>query len=1217
MESPKTLNPRLFSLVPSGTYPCNMMRKICKAFFCLSVAAEIVMLTIVLKPFEHPPRERQAQSASRARPRVNLTRLPVRFEPSGSSEDSRFRFVSRGSGYSMLLNPTEAVLSLRTAGPPATGPVDQENHRRWLIARMKLIGANVLSRIMGVDLLPVQSHYFLGDESRRWRTHVSSYAKVMVEGVYPGVDMLYYGKDDRLEFDFALQPGVDPKLITLCLESEAGEGGSSLRVDFNGDLVLTSAGLEIRQHKPRAYQQVDGEEKVVAAAYRLNHHNQITFDLGPYDASYPLIIDPVLSFSTSLAGSANDQGAAIAVDSAGNAYVAGTTESLDFLAGSAVTASTLASARGATDVFVLKIDAQTNLPVYFVYLGGSENDKALGIAVDGGGSTFVMGGTSSANFPVTSGAFQTLRRGASDVFVCKLDTSGSSLLFSSLLGGTGAGDVEGSAGGIALDAAGNVFVTGSTDSIDFPATAAAFQPFFGRGAVDAFVVELNPLGNALIFASYLGGSGLDEGYGVTVDAFGYTYVTGKTRSRDFPTARALQSARSGTSDDAFVAKVSPSGAFLSFSTYLGGSAGDEGRSIAVDVTDDEEAIYVTGSTFSTNFPTTAGAHKDEEGRTEEEFDNWDAFVVKLDPTEAGSNVLTYATYLGGISDDYGYGLALSPSRNVYVTGTTHSFDFPSLESIQPPTEDALRQDAFVTKVDPMRAEQLVYSTVLGGSGRESGFAIVLDQQGNAWVTGVTESSDFPTVSPIQPQGAGGENAFLAKISDGDGSPARPVVTSGVSLNPQSAAYSVGQEIIAGFTLTNRGGRPIRFQRLTLAEIDPNNTVPDFSHATDVVVDGRSSHEYEGTLTLTQVGTFQFRVAYQTDGQWHVDVPAEEGSRSSLQIAVEASSGPNAPENKISSSAENDECGIPFSSNSCSVTLTWSSVNIADDGVHVYVQDIGVGSFPSLFASGKSGTQVADWIQGPPHRYKFSLNHVVSGVRNELNSIIVTGKQEDPPADTATLYASANPCPIEPGTDTCTSLINWMVLDNTEHADVFVQDVGVGASRGLFAGDMVSGSVPADWIQGPPHRYIFTLYSVASDDTRTPLAAMEVTGQRTGEPGNRSGTIAAIPNPCTIAEGASSCLTTINWNTADHVTDARIAVRNVHRNAIHFFARGKSGSVTTDLIQGPPNRYIFILYELNSGSLITLDSVEVTGQSGRSLPARQSGRKLRLPISKAD
>lgn len=383
----------------------------------------------------------------------------------------------------------------------------------------------------------------------------------------------------------------------------------------------------------------------------------------------------------------------------------------------------------------------------------------------------------------------------------------------------------------------------------------------------------------------------------------------------------------------------------------------------------------------------------------------------------------------------------------------------------------------------------------------------------------------------------------------------------------------------------------------MSETDPNNTVPDFSHALDVVVDGGSSYDYEGTLTLTRAGTFQFTVAYQTtDGQWRLDVPVEEESRNSLQIAVEESSSAATTENAISSSAENDECLIPFSATTCSVNITWSSINIDKDQVHICVEDIGVGSSASLFASGKSGTQLVDWIQGPPHRYKFTLNQVVAGVRTELDSVVVTAKQDDPPAETAFLYASDNPCLIEPGRSACTSLISWTVLDNTQNTEVFVEDVGVGGSRSLFAGsELPSESVPAEWIQGPPHRYVFTLYRVASNPRiQTQLAAIEVTGRRAGEIGNRSGTISAGPNPCLIAAGQDSCFTTISWKTTDHVVDARIGIRNVHRNANYFFARGKSGSVTTDLIQALPSRYIFTLYRVDFEKLTTLDSVEVTG-----------------------
>ena len=1166
-------------------------------FFLAMPLTTVVFLAVALRFIARSTLQGELRAGSDPHRQMLAAQLPVSFEPFKPSQESPFQFMSKGIGYSMFLSPTEAVLRIRTGAKTASSQPPWEDDHSYLLARMNLIGADRQSRMSGVDVLPTQNHYLLGADPRQWRTHVPSYKKVRAQSVYPGVDLLYYGKDGKLEFDFVLQAGADPRQIAFSWERE--DASASLRVDTDGSLVMTSAGLEIRQHRPRAYQWIRGEETTIAAGYQLNSHNQITFDLGRYDPAHPLVIDPVLSFSSSLGGNMGDQGVAVAVDSSGSAYVAGTTDSLDFPAARSIPAQTLGSARGKTDVFVLKIDAQTNLPVFVAYLGGSSNDNALGIAVDSTQSVYVMAGTSSSNFPLTSGAFQTVRRGAWDAVVCKLGPTGGTLMFSTLLGGNGIGDAEGLTGGLAIDTAGNVFVTGSTDSMDFPVTAAAFQPFFGRGENDAFLAQVNTTGTGLIFSSYLGGSGLDLGNSIAIDAFGYAYVTGKTRSRDFPTVRALQSSRSGTTDDAFVAKISPGGTFLSFSTYLGGSADDEGRGIAVDITDDEEAIYVTGSTFSTNFPTTVNAYKDEQSRIEEEAHNWDAFVVKLDTTEAGSGVLAYGTYLGGSSDDYGYALALSGSRKVYVTGTTRSFDFPSVEPVQQPSEDSSRQDAFVTKVDPSRAEQLVYSTVLGGGGSESGLAVALDQQGNAWVTGVTESVDFPTVSPIQPQGTGGQDAFLVKIADGDGSPARPVITAGVSLNPPSTTYQVGQEIIAEFTLTNKGGRPISFQKLTVSETDPNNAVPDFSHALDVVVDGGSSYDYEGTLTLTRAGTFQFTVAYQTtDGQWHVDVPVEEGSRNNLQITVEESSSA-ATENAISSSAENDECLIPFSDNTCSVTISWSSINIDKDQVHVYVEDVGVGSSTSVFASGKSGTQVADWIQGPPHRYKFTLNQVVAGVRSELDSVIVSAKQDDPTAETAILYASANPCLIEAGRNTCTSVINWTVLDDTTETEVFVEDVGAGGGRSLFAGsELPSGSSAADWVQGPPHRYVFTLYRVASNPRiQTQLAAVEVTGRRPGAVGNRSGTISAGPNPCTITESHNSCSTIISWSTAEHVTDATIAMRNVHRNTNYFFARGKSGAVTTDLIQAPPNRYIFTLYRVDSGKLTALDSVEVTSVEG--------------------
>jgi hypothetical protein len=317
--------------LPPKAKPHPMNRKAMKNYprtvFFFAMTLTMVVLTNALRFIAHSALQAQLHPVPDPRRQMHVARLPMSFEPFKSSQEPSVQFVSKGNGYSMFLSPTEAVLRIRT-GTTTAGSPPREDDRRFLLARMNLIGADRKSRMSGVDVLPMQNHYLLGADPSQWRTHVPSYEKVRAESVYPGVDLLYYGKDGKLEFDFVLQAGGDPKRIAFDWERE--DALASLRVDSDGSLVMTSAGLEIRQHRPLAYQWIRGIQKTVTVDYRLNSHNQITFELGPYDPAHPLVIDPVLSFSTSLGGNMGDQGVAIAVDSSGNAYVTGSTSSLNF-----------------------------------------------------------------------------------------------------------------------------------------------------------------------------------------------------------------------------------------------------------------------------------------------------------------------------------------------------------------------------------------------------------------------------------------------------------------------------------------------------------------------------------------------------------------------------------------------------------------------------------------------------------------------------------------------------------------------------------------------------------------------------------------------------------------------------------------------------------------------------------------------------------------------
>jgi uncharacterized repeat protein (TIGR01451 family) len=491
--------------------------------------------------------------------------------------------------------------------------------------------------------------------------------------------------------------------------------------------------------------------------------------VGAYDASRPLVIDPVLSYSTYLGGSFDDSASSIAVDAAGSAYVTGETNSTDF-----PTANSVDSAYGGgdSDTFVAKLNAEGTALVYATYLGGNtfstggavSGGGGLGIAVDAYGDAYVTGFTNSTNFPTANPLQPAYGGGVSDAFVAKLNAAGSALVYATYLGGS----VFDACHGIALDAAGNAYVTGITASTNFP-TANALQPAYGGGRDNAFVAKLNAAGSALVYATYLGGSdGIGDngttGTGLAVDTAGNAYVTGSTLGSFPTTANALQPSYGedklkSNNGDAFVAKLNVAGSALVYATYLGGNGRDQGYGIALDAYGN---AYVTGLTTSTNFPT-AGPLQPTGG--DDGFGTLDAFVAKLN---AAGSALVYATYLGGKGADEGHAIALDGAGNAYVTGVTSSIDFPTADPLQPTGGDNGfgLTDAFVAKFNAA-GSALVYATYLGGTRADIGNGLAVDAAGNAYVAGLTNSTDFPTANPLQPgndtNGYGGD-AFVAKIA---------------------------------------------------------------------------------------------------------------------------------------------------------------------------------------------------------------------------------------------------------------------------------------------------------------------------------------------------------------------------------------------------------------------------------------------------------------------
>ncbi len=649
-------------------------------------------------------------------------KLPIHFEENLTQADNQVGFVHKSQGKTLFLTSDEAVFSLASEKDKPSSNI-----------RMKIKGANKSVKAKAEDKLQSYSNYFIGNDPSKWRTNVSHYAKVRYSDMYKGIDLVYHGTNQVLEYDFEVAPQIDPKQIAI--EFQAIE---KLEIEENGDLSIKTSNGTLSNHKPIIYQEIDGQKQMIAGNFKLLSNDSVGFEVGSYNHNFPLIIDPTVSlaYSTFLGGSDFEQDNGIAVDASGNAYVTGITASVNFPTTNAFQPT---FAGGGSDVFVTKFSATGNSLIYSTYLGGNDDEESLGIAIDASGNAYVTGGTVSTNFP-TMNAFQPTLGGSSDGFITKLSATGNSLVYSTFLGGDGSD--EGRA--IAIDASGNAYITGFTFSTDFPRMN-AFQPSFG-GFFDGFVTKLSATGNTLVYSTFLGGNDSDQGFGIAVDTSGNAYVAGQTASANFPTVNAFQSTFLG-GNDGFVTKFSPTGSSLVYSTFLAGSDSDQVRGIAIDTSGN---AYIAGFTFSTNFPTVNAFQSTNAGSS-------DGFVTKLSPT---GNSLVYSTYLGGTAADQVRAIAVDASGNAYVTGGTFSTNFPKTNAFQ--STNAGGQDGFVTKLSAT-GNRLVYSTYLGGNSSDQANAIAVDASGNAYIAGQTISANFPILNAFQSTNAGSQDGFVTKL----------------------------------------------------------------------------------------------------------------------------------------------------------------------------------------------------------------------------------------------------------------------------------------------------------------------------------------------------------------------------------------------------------------------------------------------------------------------
>jgi hypothetical protein len=653
--------------------------------------------------------------------------LPLMFEPNMGQAGQGTLFLGRGPGYTIQFDARGIEL---LSGQSAV--------------RMNLRGASSTVRTRGYEPQAGRANYLLGRQDQ-WIKDIPLYGGVRYEDVYPGISLVFYSNGGDLEYDFSLAPGAVPSAIRLSFS-----GMESMRIE-GGDLVLKTASGELRHKRPRLYQQKNGRKAEVGGRFVILGPSEAGFEPETYDAATPLVIDPVMAYATFVGGSSSDTAWAVAVDSTGCAYVAGETWPVNF-----PRTFTISSTTGNQDAFLVKMNQAGTAVLYATYFGGQGRDSARSVAVDAAGNAYVTGFTYSSNFPVTTGAYRSPSLGQGDAFAMKVNAAGSALVYSALLGGSGSDFAT----GIAVDGAGNAYISGYTSSVAFPVTTGVPQPSFGGGFQDAFVAKLNPTGSGLIYATYLGGTGNDVANGIAVDSLGSAYVAGYTDSPNFPTRNPFQ-ASAGGQGDAFIGKLSPAGDVLAFSTYLGGRQADIGTAVALDSVGN---IYITGSTLSTDFPVTAGAFQTVN------HGSYDAFVSVLNPQGSG---LIYSTYVGGEGADQAASIAVDAGGVAYIAGFTYSSQFPVQSPVQPSARGG--QEAFAVAVRAA-GTSLSWSTYLGDAGDDQAAGIAVDTAGGVYVAGSTLSANFPATAGAYRTASAGGDGFLVKLTQPSPAPTTVSVT---------------------------------------------------------------------------------------------------------------------------------------------------------------------------------------------------------------------------------------------------------------------------------------------------------------------------------------------------------------------------------------------------------------------------------------------------------
>jgi hypothetical protein len=847
-----------------------------------------------------------AANAQKALP--DYGKVPLSFEPNRGQTDPHAQFLSRGPGYALFLSPQEAVLSLQTSKPankPNANGIPVVAPAKTSTLRMQILGANPAAMAKGQQSLPGTANYFQGTDQTQWKTAIPTFQRVSYTAIYPGVDLIYYGNQRQLEYDFVVAPGADPNRIAL------GFHGATPRVEAStGDLVLAIAGSQTRFHKPVVYQ-LEGTRKTPISGNYTIANNQVHFALGSYDKSKTLVIDPVLSYATYIGGTFNDLINGIAVDAAGNTYIVATTQSADYPTKNPYQSISpgIANSQGRrSSMVVSKLNATGTALVYSTYLGSTDSTEGFGIAVDSGGNAYVVGDTTYGTYPVTPGAFQTICGGNYTIpagspvgvrangcvgagqgdlggVLTKLNPTGTGLVYSTYLSGNNYNSLR----AVAVNAAGEAYVTGSTNSFCnhgvynpngtgyqayfcFPFTSGAAQngvadSIGGGGKVFATFTKFDAAGASLIYSSLLGPTTDAQtsaiGYSVAVDPSGAGYMSGTSSNNLFTTSGSYQPAVTGNRGSfPFVAKFDPTAKKLVYSTFVAGPKPNLNNSIAYVAVDAAGSAYLAGSTDDCSFPTTAGAYQTMASFPPGFAGNCHAgFVTKLNP--AGT-ALVWSTFLGNASGSgntaYLSAIALGADNSVYVTGNGVGGGYPSLNPVLPQSQFSTYP--IITRLNPA-GSALLFSTTLSGTSSASDFGtgIAVDGSGNMYIAGQTNSYTFPvTPGAFQltnhaPNG-NVSNGFVAKIA--------PTLTTTTALTLPTGTVTAGQSVKLTAKVTGQTG----------STAAPTGTVTFLGGTTTL---GTGTLDSTGTATYTapslNATTYSITASYAGDTAFSASVSA--------------------------------------------------------------------------------------------------------------------------------------------------------------------------------------------------------------------------------------------------------------------------------------------------------------------------------------------------------